>query len=98
MQAKIVEKFIEKSPYKVIVCGDFNDVPLSYTYQTIAKDLNDTFSEKAVGFAYTYNTRYKLLRIDNILVSPEIEVASYEVDSKIDLSDHYPVISRLTIK
>ncbi len=98
VQAKIVEMFIEKSPYKVIVCGDFNDVPLSYTYQTIAKDLNDTFSEKAVGFAYTYNTRYKLLRIDNILVSPEIEVASYEVDSKIDLSDHYPVISRLTIK
>jgi endonuclease/exonuclease/phosphatase family metal-dependent hydrolase len=98
VQAKIVEEFIENSPYKVIVCGDFNDVPLSYTYQTIAKRLNDAFSEMAVGFAYTYNTRYKLLRIDNILVSPEIEVASYEVDNKVDLSDHYPVIARLTFQ
>lgn len=98
VQAKKVAEFKAQSPYKVIVCGDFNDVPLSYTYRTIAKDLDDTFSEMAKGFAYTFNTRYNLLRIDNILVSPSIEVASYEVDNNVEMSDHFPVISRLIIK
>lgn len=97
-QAQLVSDFLKESPYKVIVCGDFNDIPLSYTYRTIARKLDDAFSEMADGFAYTYNTRYKLLRIDNILVSPSIEVASYEVDNAVNLSDHYPVISRLVIQ
>ncbi len=94
-QAECVAEFLAKSPYKTVVCGDFNDVPLSYTYNLIAKRLDDTFSKMADGFAYTYNTRYRLLRIDNILVSPSVEVVSYEVDNKVDLSDHYPVISRV---
>lgn len=97
-QAKMVADFLKETPYKVVVCGDFNDIPLSYTYRLIAKGLNDTFSEKACGFAYTYDTQYRLLRIDNILVSPAIEVASYEVDNNINLSDHYPVIARLKFK
>ena len=95
VQAECVADFLKKSPYKTIVCGDFNDVPLSYTYNSIARGLNDTFSERAEGFAYTYDTKYHLLRIDNILVSPSIEVVSYEVDNEVDLSDHYPVISRV---
>ena len=97
-QAQLVASFLEETTHKVILCGDFNDTPLSYTYRLLAKGLDDTFSEKAYGFAYTYNTQYKLLRIDNILVSPEIEVFSYEVDNNINLSDHYPVISRVKIK
>ena len=96
-QAELVSKFLNESPYKTLVCGDFNDVPLSYTYRTIAKNLDDTFSQMANGFAYTYKTKYRLLRIDHILVSPSIEVASYEVDNKVAISDHYPVISRLKL-
>lgn len=95
VQAEAVEQFLAKTPYKTIVCGDFNDVPLSYTYNCIARDLDDTFSKMADGFAYTYDTKYKLLRIDNILVSPSIEVISYEVDNDAVFSDHYPVISRI---
>ena len=94
-QALAVRDFVKKTPYKSIVCGDFNDVPLSYTYNIIAKPFTDTFSEKASGFAYTYDTKYALLRIDNILVSPVFEVVSYEVDNEVKFSDHYPVISRI---
>ena len=97
VQAESIANFLESSPYKTIVCGDFNDVPLSYTYNRITNGLDDTFSKMAEGFAYTYNTKYRLLRIDNILVSPSIEVVSYEVDNEVDLSDHYPVISRLKL-
>ena len=96
-QASAVRQTIEETNYPTIALGDFNDVPLSYTYNCIVRGLNDTFSEKAEGFAYTYNTKYKLLRIDNILVSPAVEVVSYEVDNKVDYSDHYPVISRVKL-
>ena len=95
VQAEVVAEFITKSPYKTIVCGDFNDVPISYTYNLIARDLHDTFSKVANGLAYTYDTKYPLLRIDHILVSPSIEVTSYEVDNEARFSDHYPVISRV---
>ena len=94
-QALAVRDFVKSTPFKSVVCGDFNDVPLSYTYNIIAKPFSDTFSKSASGFAYTYDTKYALLRIDNILVSPVFEVVSYEVDNEVKFSDHYPVISRI---
>ena len=97
VQARLVADFLAQSPYTTIVCGDFNDVPLSYTYSRIARGLNDTFSQEADGFAYTFSMLYGLLRIDNILVSPSVEVVSYEVDNGVDYSDHYPVISRVKL-
>ena len=97
VQAECVAEFLKSSSHTTIVCGDFNDVPLSYTYNSIVDGLDDTFSKMAEGFAYTYNTKYRLLRIDNILVSPSVEVVSYEVDNGADFSDHYPVISRVKL-
>jgi endonuclease/exonuclease/phosphatase family metal-dependent hydrolase len=95
VQAEAVAEFLRGATYTTIVCGDFNDVPLSYTYHLIADNLEDTFSKCVRGFEYTYDTRYGLLRIDNILVSPSVEVVSYEVDNEVKLSDHFPVISRI---
>ena len=80
-----------------IVMGDFNDVPMSYTYRTVASKLNDTFSEKGNGYAHTYNGLFNLLRIDYIWVSKQFSTLSYEV-LPTDLSDHYPVISRVILK
>ncbi len=94
-QADVVRNFLENTKYRVVLCGDLNDVPMSYTYRTIRGDLNDAFLEAGDGYAYTYNTEYRLLRIDNIFVSPSIEVATYEVDTTVHLSDHYPVIARI---
>ena len=94
-QADVVRNFLEDTKYRVVLCGDLNDVPISYTYRTIRGDLNDAFLEAGDGYAYTYNTEYRLLRIDNIFVSPSIDVATYEVDTTVHLSDHYPVIARI---
>lgn len=93
-QAEMVADFLESTPYDIIVCGDFNDVPLSYTYNTIRGDLQDAFVEGGDGYAYTYNTAYRLLRIDNIFLTPSMEVVSYEVDNEQSLSDHFPVVVR----
>ncbi|MBR0393612.1 MAG: endonuclease/exonuclease/phosphatase family protein [Alistipes sp.] len=96
-QARCVKRFIDASPYPVIVCGDFNDVPLSYTYDHIAQGLNDAFREQGAGYSHTFNGFFNLMRIDYTLVSERINVVSYEVDDKAPYSDHYPVICRLKI-
>ena len=88
---------MEHCPYPVIVCGDFNDVPMSYVYRTVASELNDTFSEQGNGYAHTFNGFFDLLRIDYILVSDKFRTLSYQV-LPIELSDHFPVVSRVILK
>ncbi len=95
--ADSLHRIIEESPYRVIVCGDFNDTPMSYTYRVMTKGLNDSFVKCGVGFPYTYRGFMNLLRIDFILASKELEFHSYMVDTDIKLSDHNPVISRFSI-
>ena len=79
-----------------VVCGDFNDPPMSYAYRTMARGLNDTFAEGGTGYSYTYRGFFDLLRIDYVLASPHFETFSYEV-LPLDCSDHYPVIARLRL-
>ena len=99
VEAEKVRQWVEQSPYDVIVCGDFNDVPLSYTYRTILGDnLVDAFESVADGYAYTFNRYFNLLRIDHIFHSPTIETISYEVDYNASYSDHFPVFVRLKLK
>lgn len=97
VQATAIRGFIDASPYDMIVCGDFNDVPLSYSYHRIAEDLKDTFAEAGNGYSYTFDGYFRMLQIDHVLVSPDIEVISYEADNSAKYSDHYPVITRLKI-
>lgn len=94
-QAKTIHADIARSPYSIILCGDFNDVPISYAYHTIAKGLDDTFSRQGHLYAHTYRGFFDALRIDYILASPYFETVSYEVIESGDISDHYPVLARL---
>ena len=97
-QARKVREFIDSSaPRKMIVCGDFNDVPLSFSYNTIAEPLKSTFVEAGSGYSHTFDGFFKLLQIDHILVSDHFDIISYEVDYTMEGSDHYPVITRLKI-
>lgn len=95
VQARHIRSFIESSPYRVIVCGDFNDVPMSYTYRCMSDGLTDAFCDAGDGYSYTFDGYFRLLRIDYMLVSPDTEVISYEVDNEAEYSDHYPVMARL---
>ncbi len=92
-QANIVAEHIASSPYSVIVCGDFNDVPTSYTYQTIANGLEDSFSQSGSGLGTTY-VRVPFFRIDNILYSKQFEAKSHTVHP-YELSDHLAVTTTL---
>ena len=76
-----------------IVCGDFNDTPMSYVYRTMARGLRDAFRECGSGYAHTFRGFYNTLRIDYVL-SGGFEPLSYEV-LPVDYSDHHPVVVRL---
>ncbi len=97
-QAEAVENEIIRSPYKVIVCGDFNDVPASYVYTKIKGKLNDAFTETGTGFGWTFNEKFYHFRIDFVLYdSTAFSPVNYRTD-KVDYSDHVPVVCELNIK
>lgn len=95
-QAEILAKEIENSPYRVLVCGDFNDTPASFAYHKISAGLTDAFMNSGFGFGSTYNGRLPLLRIDHILHSPSIESYEFQVQ-RDNFSDHYPLTAVLQI-
>ncbi len=95
-ESEEIEARIEASDLPVIVCGDFNDTPLSYTYQTLRKNLDDTFLAGGKGLGISYNGNIPYLKIDNILVSKNIKTLSSKV-SRVEYSDHFPVISEIQI-
>ena len=84
-----IKKHINKSPFPVIVCGDFNDTPLSYTYSTLKKGLADSFQESGIGIGNSY-VSIPTLRIDYILHSQKYESYNYK-KLKYKFSDHYPI-------
>lgn len=89
-QVDQVSRHIKKSPYRVIVCGDFNDTPVSYTYQKVRGDLSDAFIESGEGISNTYQGNFPSFRIDYILHSKELKTYNYQTKHVV-LSDHYPV-------
>ena len=94
-QVKELVKHIEGSPYPVIICGDFNDTPYSYSYQQIKGNLKDSFLERGNGFGVTYNGPIPTLRIDYILGSQSLNFLSHKIINS-GVSDHYPIISEIS--
>ena len=88
---------INKSPYRRVVCGDFNDTPMSYVYSQLKEELVDAFEQGGSGYGYTFRPMHGTLRIDYILHSPELETESYKVDEEVKLSDHLPVTARIKL-
>ena len=96
LQADRIKKEIDKSPYPVIICGDFNDLPNSYAYETIGKGLQNTFEKKGFGLGRTFSGIAPTLRIDNIFVDKQYQVNQYIREAK-KLSDHFPIITDITL-
>jgi endonuclease/exonuclease/phosphatase family metal-dependent hydrolase len=96
-QVDIMSKHIDVSPYPVIVCGDFNDTPVSYTYNKIRGNRLDAFCEAGKGMSSTYRLAFlPFFRIDYILHDNIMKTLTYSVH-KIDYSDHYPISSIINI-
>lgn len=74
-QSKQLLSEINKSPYPVIVCGDFNDIKLSYTVLNLLAKLKDV----SLSFKSSYQKLGNIFKIDYILVSPQWEKTHYEL-------------------
>lgn len=92
-----VHRAVSKSPYPVILAGDFNAVPNSYEYYQIAKKLKDVFVETGTGSATSFHDYKFPIRIDYVFCSPELKPISYKVDRSAKVSDHFPVITEFKI-
>jgi endonuclease/exonuclease/phosphatase family metal-dependent hydrolase len=96
-QVERIEEHILQSPHPVILCGDFNDPPLSYTYEVFTDLLDDSFIGAGRGTGNTFNrAAFPTLRIDYVMHSREIQTLRYTTP-KVDLSDHFPVVTELGI-
>jgi len=89
-QANLINESIQHCTMPVLVMGDFNDTPVSYSYKTILGNLKSCFENSGAGFGRTYNGSFPNFQIDHILCDTLFEVSGYKIIEK-KLSDHYPV-------
>ena len=82
----------------MIVCGDFNDTPLSYSHRVFNRFMNDAYSKSGVGMGITYHEHRLFYRIDHIFCSKNIAPLHTWIDRSQKDSDHYPVISRIRLE
>ncbi len=96
VQADFIKDIMIHSPYPKILCGDFNDVPVSYAYETIGKNMQNAFVKKGYGLSRTFNGIAPTLRIDNIFADSKFTFTQYKRINK-DLSDHFPIVADVKI-
>ena len=94
VQADSIAREIGATGTRRIVCGDFNDTPVSYVYRAMSRDLTDAFRACGRGYSHTFLGFCNLLRIDYVFSSEGLEPLSYEVPD-VGFSDHLPVVVRL---
>ena len=92
LQAQVVKTYVSRSPYPVIVAGDFNDTPVSYAYRKIRKGLRDAFVESGYGAGFTYRGNYPPNRIDYILYGTRLHSTNFSI-IRVKYSDHYPIMT-----
>jgi endonuclease/exonuclease/phosphatase family metal-dependent hydrolase len=99
-RSKQVDKIVDhaiQAPHPVILGGDLNDPPQSYTYQAINKLGADAFRLRGSGIGTTYNGVIPLLRIDYLFVDSSINIADCKI-IKNEYSDHFPVLTTLAFE
>jgi endonuclease/exonuclease/phosphatase family metal-dependent hydrolase len=92
LQAQVVKNHMNRSPFPVIVAGDFNDTPVSYAYRKIRNGLNDSFVNSGYGAGFTYKGNYPPNRIDYILYDKALINNYFEI-IRLKYSDHYPIVA-----
>ncbi len=95
-QANVLAMDMRESEVPIIVCGDFNDVPYSYVYNTMLGDKVDGFKECGSGYMYTYRGGKKNVRIDYIFHDKVLKGMTY-YKKELTYSDHYPIFMKLDI-
>ena len=88
----------QHSRYATIVCGDFNDNPISYSRHAMSQVLTDCYVTAGNGVGLSYNQKAFSLRIDHIFCSHHFVPSLCKIDGEMDASDHNPVLCWLKMK
>lgn len=94
----VAEYILRHRQMAMIVCGDFNETPISYSHRRIGKGLTDCFEAAGNGPGLSYHRSGMYVRIDHVFCSRDWKPYRCEVDSKIKQSDHYPIICWLKMQ
>ncbi|MEZ4852674.1 endonuclease/exonuclease/phosphatase family protein [Flavobacterium sp.] len=98
LQAEMISEHYQKCQYPKIICGDMNNSAFSYVYRTIKGNLNDAFEQAGTGFGKSYNFNFYPARIDYVLTEPVFKIKEFKTDTKVKLSDHFPVYTRMSLE
>ncbi|GAB3586755.1 endonuclease/exonuclease/phosphatase family protein [Hymenobacter daeguensis] len=90
-QMDTVAARVARSPYPVLLAGDLNDLPYSYTYDQLADHLQNAWATAGLGIGATYNGRLPFMRIDQQFAGKQWQVVACKVHKEIKWSDHFPV-------
>lgn len=95
VQANLIHERIKKSleEVEVLVCGDFNDTPISYTRRKIATGLTDAYQSVGSGLGFTFTTGIFQVRIDHMFSSSALQPVKSVVDKSAVGSDHFPLLT-----
>lgn len=97
-QVQSIFRNISEVKHPIILAGDFNDTPFSFTYQQFSERFVDQFKEKGLGVGSTYAGAIPGLKIDYIFADEFFEVLDHKILKGTAISDHFPVLSLMKIK
>ena len=98
-QAELVAQHASKSPYPVVITGDFNNTAFSAPYHVLKDRLKDAFVEAGEGYGMTWRYKWVPLRIDFILPDEKrLQVLQFETLNNFRYSDHYPIKALLKFR
>jgi endonuclease/exonuclease/phosphatase (EEP) superfamily protein YafD len=95
-QVNLVKESMLACDFPKIVCGDFNDIPVSYTYRELSAGMKDAFSEAGRGLETTYKGSMPSFRIDYILFDNPMRAIHYQSVAEVP-SDHKWIAAKLQI-
>lgn len=96
-QAQMIKDHAQNSNHKIILGGDLNDPPQSYTYKLMALMGQDAFKVRGSGLGTTYAGVIPLLRIDYLFVDPLFDINLFDVVDT-GFSDHFAVRATIDYK
>ena len=95
-QIDTICSFIDRyAGHDIIVCGDLNETPVSYTYQRLARRLTSAYRQAGNGPGFTYTRRSFPVRIDHLFFTKDWTCTLCNIDRTVSASDHYPLVVRL---
>ena len=97
-QLQEVESYVAGSRYPVIICGDFNETPISYSYGKLSQNFRNAFEEAGQGLGFTLNRHPYCVRIDQQFFSADWHIKTCRTLSGVSFSDHFPVLAQYVLK